>query len=306
MNSGNTYSEECDKFKYLIYIAKKLNESFYIHIKLNEFIFRMDRRIIFAVIIFIIVLMLVRDWETDMEQRLKSMTARTTAGEIAQFDRIELEPPSHMPFYSKFDDNGIKRTVVDYTSVPNNQSLIIKPTENPKNYVIDRKFTYFGGEGRVIQKDMPEQLTAVDLHLAAVMADKSENDIRRMWEKLDPEVIGRMIEKTKVTTAAIRKELIDKDLTNKQIGTQYAQEAAFIESLPIGFDCMNVRDDCDKWREDNDCLINPSFMLNNCAKSCGACLMTREQKARLSDVYDARAPPNCVYHQGYNATSEII
>lgn len=264
----------------------------------------MDRRIIFAFIIFIVVLLLVRDWENDAEARRRAqMALKSGESELAQFERVELEPPSHMPFYSKFDRSGISRVVVDYTSVPHNQAAKIKETENPKNYVIDRKFTYFGKDGRVVTTELPENISAIDIKLAAAMAGKSEAEIAEMWSKLTTEEIGRMIEKTKETTRAIRQELIDKDLTDQQIKTQYGNEEAYIKSLPIGFDCQNVRDDCDKWREDNDCLINPGFMLSNCAKSCGTCLMTPEQKARLVEIYDARAPPNCVYHQGYTVAS---
>lgn len=263
----------------------------------------MDRRIIFAFIIFIIVLLLVRGWELSAEARRAQITAVGTHGEFAQFERIELEPPSHMPFYSQIEAGGLKRVVVDYTPVPNNQAEKIKSTENPKNYVIDRKFTYFGKDGRVIATELPENLTAIDIKLAAVMANKSEEEIIQMWSKLTTEEIGRMIEKTKETTRALRQELIDKDLSDKQIGTQYRAEEEFIKSLPIGFDCVNVRDDCDKWREDNDCLVNPGFMLSNCAKSCGTCLMTPEQKKRLSEIYDAREPINCVYHEGYSTAN---
>ena len=263
----------------------------------------MDRRIIFAFVIFIIVLLLVRDWESDMESRRMSRTTSTGAGEIAQFDRVELEPPSHMPFYSEFNRSGIKRIVVDYTPVPNNQAEKIKQTENPKNYVIDRKFTYFGKDGRVIPTELPENLTAIDIKLAAIMAGKTEEEIIHLWEKLTTEEIGRMIETTKETTKVLRQELIDQDLTDKQIGTQYAAEEEFIQTMPIGFECLNVRDDCEKWREDNDCLINPTFMLNNCAKSCGACLLSKEQKARLAEIYESRAPPNCVYHEGYSTAN---
>jgi ShK domain-like len=260
----------------------------------------MDRRIVFAFIIFIIVLLLAREWESDTESRRRSGLS-TTTGNLAQFDRVELEPPSHMPFYSVIDRGGIKRMVVDFTPVPNNQAAVIKPTENPKNYVIDRKFTYFGKDGRVVPTALPENLTEIDIKLAAVMAGKTEEEIRAMWEKLTPEEIGRMIETTKETTSTLRQELVNQDLTDKQIGTQYAAEEKFIKTLPIGFDCLNVRDDCDKWREDNDCLINPTFMLSNCAKSCGSCLLSPEQKARLSEIYEAREPPNCVFHEGYIA-----
>lgn len=264
----------------------------------------MDRRIIFAFIIFIIVLLLVRDWENETEaQRRAQMVLKSGESEIAQFERVEMEPPSHMPFYSKFNRGGISRTVVDYTSVPHDNAAKIKASENPKNYVIDRKFSYFGKDGRVVTTELPENISAIDIKLAAAMAGKSEAEIAEMWSKLTQEEIGRMIEKTKETTRAIRQELIDNDLTDKQIKTQYTAEEAYIKSLPIGFDCQNIRDGCDAWREDNDCLINPGFMLSNCAKSCGSCLMSPEQKARLSEIYDARAPPNCVSHQGYKVAS---
>ncbi len=264
----------------------------------------MDRRIIFAFIIFIIVLLLVRDWENEADARRRAqMLLKSGKSEIAQFERVELEPPSHMPFYSKFDRSGINRMIVDYTTVPHNNSLKIKETENPKNYVIDRKFSYFGKDGRVVSTELPENISAIDFKLAAAMAGKSEAEIDEMWSKLTTEEIGRMIETTKETTRVIRQELIDNDLTDQQIKTQYTAEEQFIKSLPIGFDCMNVRDDCDKWREENDCMINPTFMLSNCAKSCGSCLMSPEQKARLSEIYEARPPPNCVSHQGYTVKS---
>lgn len=264
----------------------------------------MDRRIIFAFIIFIIVLLLVRNWEAELEAQKQTRALHgIVESELAQFERVELEPPSHIPFYSKYNLGGINRVVVDYTSVPNEQAAKIKETENPKNYVIDRKFSYFGKDGRVVMSELPENISAIDIKLAAAMAGKSEAEIAEMWSKLTTEEIGRMIETTKETTRVLRQELIEKDLTDKQIKTQYLAEEQYIKSLPIGFDCQNVRDNCDAWREDNDCLINPGFMLSNCAKSCGSCLMTPEQKARLSEIYDARTPPNCVYHQGYTVSA---
>ena len=257
----------------------------------------MDRRIIFAFIIFIVVLLLFRNLENRTKPQQRTQVVNS---EIARFERLGSEPPSNVPFYSKFEIDGVSRTVADYTSVPYEIAIKLKQTENPKNYIIDRKFTYLGKGGNA---ELPENISAIDIKLAAAMAGKSEAEIAEIWSKLTTEEIGRMIEKTKETARSISQELIDKKLTDAQIKTQYDNEEAYIKSLPIGFDCQNVRDDCDKWRENNDCLINPEFMLSNCPKSCGTCLMTPEQKARLAEIYGARSPPNCVYHQGYTVAS---
>jgi hypothetical protein len=75
------------------------------------------------------------------------------------------------------------------------------------------------------------------------------------------------------------------------------QENQYITSLPVDDQsCVDNYDDCPKWAADNECIINPEYMLYNCPKSCKACSLKPQDKYNLVNIYNTRDPPNCVYH----------
>jgi hypothetical protein len=78
------------------------------------------------------------------------------------------------------------------------------------------------------------------------------------------------------------------------------QEHEFIASLQLDNKCGDLFPDCKKWAENNDCIINPEFMLKNCPSSCWSCKMTDSQKQQMTNIYNLREPINCVYHGGYS------
>lgn len=255
----------------------------------------MDRRIILAAIIFIVVLLLIRDWDVVSMKK----TVPVVTDKINQYDRVPLEPPSHIPYYTTYEGlGGLRKVVVaDYTPVPRSQAMLGKTTEPSTNYILDRKYTRKDG-GAVAIKDM-EIITNVDLDLAAAMANKTKNEIMPIWGYLEPRDIGKMLREAQKTTSDIRQELIDANITDEDIDQRYLNEDKLIRSIEVDFTCKDLREDCKKWKENNDCFINSEFMFKNCPGSCGACKMTPDQKIRLSEVYIQRDLPNCVYHGGY-------
>jgi|SRR6185437_3477145 len=76
-----------------------------------------------------------------------------------------------------------------------------------------------------------------------------------------------------------------------------ARENAYIASLPQdGTSCQDGFDQCPIWADNNECTINPEFMLYNCASSCKACALNADQKNKLDKIYNSRPPVHCVYH----------
>jgi hypothetical protein len=74
------------------------------------------------------------------------------------------------------------------------------------------------------------------------------------------------------------------------------KENDFIKSLPADGSCPDLYSGCARWAANNECTINPEWMLRNCPGSCQSCALTAEQRARLIRIYNSRPPVNCVYH----------
>lgn len=84
-------------------------------------------------------------------------------------------------------------------------------------------------------------------------------------------------------------------------------ENAFIASLPLSTACNDNYTDCPKWAADGECVINPEYMLYNCAKSCQACALNEQQKYDLVKIYNTREPQHCVYHgEDYPSTTRFM
>jgi len=84
-------------------------------------------------------------------------------------------------------------------------------------------------------------------------------------------------------------------------------ENAFIASLPLSTACNDNFTDCPKWAAAGECVINPEYMLYNCAKSCQACALNEQQKYDLVKIYNTRTPANCVYHgEDYPSTTRFM
>lgn len=63
--------------------------------------------------------------------------------------------------------------------------------------------------------------------------------------------------------------------------------------------CKDDFDECPKWAANDECTINPSFMLYSCRKSCASCKMTEQEKFNLVKIYNERPAKHCVEHEPY-------
>lgn len=86
----------------------------------------------------------------------------------------------------------------------------------------------------------------------------------------------------------------DPEETNNAQDNQTKADDAYIAQLPLNdSSCGDSFGDCAKWAANNDCLINPEFMLYACPGSCNACSLNEDEKYRLVQIYNRRKPPNC-------------
>lgn len=77
------------------------------------------------------------------------------------------------------------------------------------------------------------------------------------------------------------------------------EEDAFINSLPQDdSSCGDLYQSCPAWAANDECVINPEFMLYACPKSCSACALSEQDKFRLVLIYNGRPLLHKVYH-GY-------
>lgn len=71
---------------------------------------------------------------------------------------------------------------------------------------------------------------------------------------------------------------------------------ATLAKQPDNDTCSDTFSECAKWAANDECVINPEYMLYNCAKSCKACSYTPADKAKLVKLYNNAPPIHCVYH----------
>lgn len=89
---------------------------------------------------------------------------------------------------------------------------------------------------------------------------------------------------------------------NKYFDTEYdliekkKKEDEYIASLPVSTNCPDLFSECSKWAANDECIINPEFMLYNCPKSCGSCEYTEDDKYNVTKIYNSRPPLHNVYH----------
>jgi hypothetical protein len=82
-------------------------------------------------------------------------------------------------------------------------------------------------------------------------------------------------------------------------GADTVAQDKYINNLPQSDQgCDDQFDDCSKWAANNECIINPEFMLYSCSKSCQACSLSEQDKYNLVQIYNSRSPPNCAYRKG--------
>jgi hypothetical protein len=79
-----------------------------------------------------------------------------------------------------------------------------------------------------------------------------------------------------------------------------AAAQAYVNGLPLDSNCVDKFEHCHRWAKNQECVVNPEFMLYSCPHSCQACALTDQQKYDLVQIYNSRPPPKCVYRgEGY-------
>lgn len=112
--------------------------------------------------------------------------------------------------------------------------------------------------------------------------------IKSFWEMSDGEQVQY------ITDAYFRGDPVTSE---KKVDPKVAADKTFVESLPkSNVGCEDKYLDCPKWAADQECEINPEYMLYNCAKSCKACSYDDQQKSELIRIYNSKEPAHCIYH----------
>lgn len=97
------------------------------------------------------------------------------------------------------------------------------------------------------------------------------------------------------------------DDSNEPDPEQIKKENEYIMNLPQSEDCADNYEGCPVWAENGECVINPEYMLYNCAKSCKACALGDQEKYNITYIYNNRPPPACVYHgEDYPSTERYL
>jgi hypothetical protein len=234
-------------------------------------------------------------------------------GDIAIYDHVALVPPSNVPVYTNYSHAGMNTLLADYTGVPTDIAGPLKCAEDPETLIIDRKYTIMTNCA-VAPNDMPDKIGRVTPALVAAMAGvggcagipgpdgkvKTQESVWEVWKDLTPIVVGSIIETTRETNSKLIKNYVDKDMTDAQIDAIFQKEVKYFASLPPSKGCIDTDDRCKQWALNNDCIINPTFMLKYCPSSCNSCGYTDAQVSVLNSTLDTRALPDCANHGGYS------
>jgi hypothetical protein len=80
-----------------------------------------------------------------------------------------------------------------------------------------------------------------------------------------------------------------------------AADSAYVASLPVSATgCTDMFANCGIWSANNECGINPEFMLYNCPQSCQACSLNEDQKYAMIQIANKTPPTTCAYRgSGY-------
>jgi hypothetical protein len=80
-------------------------------------------------------------------------------------------------------------------------------------------------------------------------------------------------------------------------------QTQYVQSLPVSnTGCIDNWTDCPTWAENNECQVNPEWMLYECANSCSACSLSNQDKYNLIQVYNSKPPAQCTYRAGSTGT----
>lgn len=211
-------------------------------------------------IIILIVLLLVFLMKGRGAVSTQSRSATNVPSNMEKLVDDNLLEATHLPKYRMVSvENQKPIAVADYTSVPYKFGEYLKPFE-------------------------PPEITVSDEKVETALYERSDN--------VEEESILQQ-ERAKVM---LQSALLDgSGATQKEDGM-----TTFIKSLDVSKDCVDAQPElCEQWKNNNECLINPEYMLFNCPSACASCNMSQSQKNLLSIIYNRRDPLNCVSHGGY-------
>ena len=250
-----------------------------------------------VVIIIIIVILIKRMRNAAQTEKVVDKDQSLSVNKDASLltERIPYLPSQHLPIYNAHGRFGI---TADYSPVPYEISQVIVPLENEDTIILDKKM-------ETIKTAINDPLSQLQIGSGA-----ESDHITAGEQKLLDEasvVVGVML----ATPAEIEEQEAIKDnarialmaTSDPEIAKydrRLQREHDFIKKLPVGNECDDFMPDlCKQWAYNNECTINPEFMLKNCAASCFTCKMTDGEKNMLTTIYDDRPSVNCVSHGGY-------
>jgi len=283
-----------------------------------------DRRLILAILIFLVLVIILNRYKNNLDSSDSSIGASESpdllgiingvpdiiqgatvlSDTVALYPSLPLIPPSVSPIYTDLQLNGKDLLIADYTGVPIDLSGSLKCMENPGTHIVDFKYVPIIN-GQILPGNSPAQLIALNKDLAVAMAGlhndcsscnnqmRTPETIWSMWKDEPTVVIGRMLERARETTNKLKENLIQQNLSDQEIAKIYKHELNFIKKLDIDNCCEDLDDKCKALSENNNCVINAEWMLKNCPKSCGSCMLTEAQIGKLVIIYESRELPNC-------------
>jgi len=136
-------------------------------------------------------------------------------------------------------------------------------------------------------------------HLIGCRCSGGVCSVRKVLEHLNdvqPKSFMQMTEGEKVQWIIDTYFKQDGDEEGEDKAAQTAEENQFIDSLPADGSCPDLYNKCAVWAANDECTINPEWMLKNCPGSCQSCALTPQQRDELIRIYNSRPPVHCVYH----------
>lgn len=226
-----------------------------------------------ALVVVIIILILLKNISKSASDAASHDRSMTAEEEPAIFD--PMTPPSHMPIYmAGVDDVGQTTHVADFTSVP---TCVKYP---------QIEYT-------------PTGITPIDKKMTM-------SEVTRLEQRsdIDP-VFADVIQQENIKEAVKDALMFEAKEAVQTIKNKYEGERTFICTLDVNNECKDFQPDlCNQWARNNECIINPEFMLENCPSACRACNMTAGERNVLINIYNSRDPINCVSHGGYKLTGD--
>lgn len=80
----------------------------------------------------------------------------------------------------------------------------------------------------------------------------------------------------------------------KSTGSGILEKKSVVDDREVSPACVDRNDRCGSWKQDGQCFSNPSYMLENCRKTCGGCarkpLHIVPQKVKLESFSVLQGP----------------